>query len=441
MKIYISDSFTAACDSDNILGRIGETNSRTVEVEQPDVEGADSYRLRFCYDDDVIYDVPLNNGELTVSASLLRYAGIVNCVWIASKALGEGYQLVAKSNSVALEIQASTDGSEAVPAPEVQTNLLDKCQEYANSALNACGQAESFANSSDEKAQISKASAEESKAYEQSAKNFSEQAKISANNALSSENSAKEYSETAAAKADEVSSAAASAQNSAESASQSATSASTSAATATQQAEIATLKATEISDNAAQIQKNKTNITDLQNNKFYISKAGYVYKQNAIVINGFNGAVPEKAFQDCINMTGFTIPDSITSIGKVAFQNCTALTNITIPDTVTSLAVDVFRGCNGLQSASVLCSGITSKIDIFKYCTALTDIALCEDFNASFVCDTCKNLKADSMVSMFENLKDLSGQTAKTLTLGSTNLAKLNDEQKQIATNKNWNLA
>ena len=51
------------------------------------------------------------------------------------------------------------------------------------------------------------------------------------------------------------------------------------------------------------------------------------------------------------------------------------------------------------------------------------------------------NLTVDSMVAMFNSLKDLTGETTKTLTLGNTNLAKLSDEQKEIATSKNWTLA
>ena len=51
------------------------------------------------------------------------------------------------------------------------------------------------------------------------------------------------------------------------------------------------------------------------------------------------------------------------------------------------------------------------------------------------------NHTVDSMVAMFNSLKNLTGETAKTLTLGSTNLAKLTAEQKAIATNKNWTLA
>jgi hypothetical protein len=42
---------------------------------------------------------------------------------------------------------------------------------------------------------------------------------------------------------------------------------------------------------------------------------------------------------------------------------------------------------------------------------------------------------------MFANLKDNTGQTAKTLTLGATNLAKLTVAEKAIAINKNWTLA
>ena len=37
--------------------------------------------------------------------------------------------------------------------------------------------------------------------------------------------------------------------------------------------------------------------------------------------------------------------------------------------------------------------------------------------------------------------KDLRGETAKSLTIGATNLAKLTNAQKGIATDKNWTLS
>lgn len=51
-------------------------------------------------------------------------------------------------------------------------------------------------------------------------------------------------------------------------------------------------------------------------------------------------------------------------------------------------------------------------------------------------------LTAEYMVGIFENMIDRSGETtSETITLGSTNLAKLTEEQKEIAYAKGWNLA
>ena len=48
------------------------------------------------------------------------------------------------------------------------------------------------------------------------------------------------------------------------------------------------------------------------------------------------------------------------------------------------------------------------------------------------------NLSVDCLLDILNALVDLTGQTAKTCHLGSTNLAKLTTEQIQIATNKGW---
>lgn len=53
----------------------------------------------------------------------------------------------------------------------------------------------------------------------------------------------------------------------------------------------------------------------------------------------------------------------------------------------------------------------------------------------------CVNLTHDSLMNIINGLADLTGATAETLTLGATNLAKLTDEEKAIATAKNWTLA
>ena len=53
------------------------------------------------------------------------------------------------------------------------------------------------------------------------------------------------------------------------------------------------------------------------------------------------------------SQTSYTIPNSVTSIGKRAFYKCTGLTSITIPNSVTSIGDWAFDGCTGLTSINV----------------------------------------------------------------------------------------
>ena len=71
----------------------------------------------------------------------------------------------------------------------------------------------------------------------------------------------------------------------------------------------------------------------------------------------------------------------------------------------------------------------------------LTEIILENGWNCSANFSNCNNLTSSSMVAMFNALKNLTGQTSKTLTLGSTNLSKLTSSQIAIATSKNWTVS
>lgn len=139
-------------------------------------------------------------------------------------------------------------------------------------------------------------------------------------------------------------------------------------------------------------------------------------------------ATGDKVFYNDAALEEVILGNGITLIGTNVFYNCTSLKSVYLPSTLTS------SYNNSLTSTS-------SSYYAFYNCTALEDVQLGEDWNLSIRLNASDNITVESMIAMFNSLKDLTGENAKTLTLGATNLAKLTDEQKLIATNKNWTLA
>lgn len=137
--------------------------------------------------------------------------------------------------------------------------------------------------------------------------------------------------------------------------------------------------------------------------------------------------------------------------GNEVFYGCTKLQEVYIADGTTTIGTKVFYGCTSLKivylpssittATSSSLTSTSSSYYVFYNCTALEDVQLGQDWNMNLRLNVSNNITADSMMAMFNSLKNLTGETAKTLTLGSTNLAKLTDEQKAVAINKNWTLA
>lgn len=64
-------------------------------------------------------------------------------------------------------------------------------------------------------------------------------------------------------------------------------------------------------------------------------------------------SIGDSAFGSCTKLTRVSIPNSVTSIGSWAFGYCTSLTSIDIPNSVTMIAGGAFRTCESLTSITI----------------------------------------------------------------------------------------
>ena len=87
-------------------------------------------------------------------------------------------------------------------------------------------------------------------------------------------------------------------------------------------------------------------------------------------------SIGDWAFHDCEALTSVTIPDSVTSIGDSAFFCCTGLTSISIPDSVTTIGDLAFSGCEALTSVTIPNSVTSIGKWAFSYCEGLTSITI-----------------------------------------------------------------
>ena len=170
-----------------------------------------------------------------------------------------------------------------------------------------------------------------------------------------------------------------------------------------------------------------TNLTDVEVTRF---SSNMFYKcTNLIKAKSLQAyKTGNEVFYNCTKLQEVYIADGTTTIGNRIFYGCTSLKTVYLPSSITTATN------SSLTSTS-------SSYYTFYNCTSLEDVQLGQNWNMSLRLNVSNNLTVDSMIAMFNSLKDLTGDTAKTLTLGETNLAKLTDEQKAIATNKNWTLA
>ena len=82
------------------------------------------------------------------------------------------------------------------------------------------------------------------------------------------------------------------------------------------------------------------------------------------------------ALSRCTSLNKVTIPDSVTEIRWYAFSGCTSLKEVYIPDSVTEIGDGAFTGCESLKEVHILNSVTTIGWDAFRGCTSLKEVHL-----------------------------------------------------------------
>ena len=151
----------------------------------------------------------------------------------------------------------------------------------------------------------------------------------------------------------------------------------------------------------------------------------------------------ESMFQSCYNLTSIPQLDTsnVTDMYNM-LSYCTSLTSIPQLDTSNVTYMNsMFFNCASLTSIPQLdTSNVTNMNSMFSNCSRLEEIHMI-NMKVSFNISSSTKFTRESLLEIINNCYDLTtlNKTA-TLTMGSTNLAKLTEEDKAIATAKGWTL-
>ena len=193
-------------------------------------------------------------------------------------------------------------------------------------------------------------------------------------------------------------------------------------------------------------QLDTSNVEFMENMFFYCRSL-----QSIPLLNTSNVIKMKSMFSNCDKLLSIPQLDTskVTNMSYM-FDGCKLLTAIPQLDTSkVNYMSCMFQGCAALESIPLLdCSNVISAGAIINPSyygdqVHLTDMGGFKNLKVNLDIQKAPNLTVQSLMNVINNLYDFVGNgstTTQTLTLGTTNLNKLTDEQKAVATNKGWSL-
>ena len=166
-------------------------------------------------------------------------------------------------------------------------------------------------------------------------------------------------------------------------------------------------------------------------------------------LNTSNATQTYAMFSDCTALVTIPLIDTskVENMNNM-FSNCYALEVIPELNTSNATTVDsMFSMCYKLNNLPLLdFTNVTNAPNFLGYNwdtnMSITNLAGFHNLRINFDVSNCINLTAEILMNIINEALDLSvGGLMCTLTLGSTNVEKLTEEQIAIATSKGWTIA
>lgn len=121
-----------------------------------------------------------------------------------------------------------------------------------------------------------------------------------------------------------------------------------------------------------------SSVTEINTAAFNSSIANFIVDASNQSFSALNGVLynfdQSNLIQCPISKAGsFSIPETVTTIGKGSFANCTGITSIIIPDATSTIEDDAFNGCINLTGIFNISKGISYiGLNVFENCPKIT---------------------------------------------------------------------
>lgn len=138
------------------------------------------------------------------------------------------------------------------------------------------------------------------------------------------------------------------------------------------------------------------------------------------------------------NMLYFEDTQGVQSFWRM-FGGDRNLIRVNLFDTSSATVMsNMFENCSSLVVIPAFdVSNVTDLGDFVRNCSNIAEIHI-KNIGVSLNISSCTKMSRESIVEVLNNLKTVTTDT--TLTLGTTLLEKLNEEDRKIATDKGWTL-